>query len=311
MYFSKKYKITVIILIHNSEPFLERCVRSLLKQKFEYIQYIFIDDFSEDNSISLLNKIVNQYPHKKEDCLIIPQKENKGISFCRTLGIRISSGEYITFCDSDDYVEPEAFEILYKKAVENDADLVAFGYYVETGEDSKTIFKSYGTSAEILKDIYGKAEIALWDKLFKRAFLIDNDILPIPGLDYYEDCYMTVKALYYAKIISVINHPLYHYVDRSKSFSKRNISENLKSMTIYISLLEMFFKKENINTSIYISLIDRLKFQYKLKLKRFQGKNNQEWYNIYPETHGKILKFKDIPFLGRIKLFFLINLKLY
>ena len=305
------YKISVIIPIFNSELYLERCLSSLFKQNFDNIQYVFIDDASTDNSLEVLSKFIRQYESKKEDCVVISQKQNRGISFCRQLGIKVSSGEYIAFCDSDDYIEPEAFEILYKKAVQNDADLVAFGYYVENGEESKTIFKSYGTSAEILKDIYSKSEIALWDKLFKRALLIDNDILPILGLDYYEDCYMTVKAIYYAKNIVTLKLPFYHYLDHPGSFSKRNMEENLISMKYYIEELEKFFKNQNINPSLHDTLIKRLKFQYKLKLKDGSFIIRKDWKNIYKECHSKILKFKDIPFLGRLKLYFLINLGIY
>lgn len=309
---SKQYKISIITPMKNSELFLERCLRSLFTQNFAYIQYIFIDDASTDNSLVVLNKMIGLYKSKKEDCIIITPQKNRGISYCRRLGIKISSGEYIAFCDSDDYVEPDSYEILYKKAIQNNADIITFGYHIEKEKSTKTIFKSYGRSDDILKDIYGKAEIALWDKLFKRDLLMDNDILPIPGLNYYEDCYMTIKAIYFAKKIETIHTPLYHYVDHSNSSSKKNTLENLRSMKHYIEKLEIFFKTQKIDPKIYKTLINRLKFQYKLKLKHINKEiTKKDWYHIFPETNLQIMKFLDIPFLGRLKLFCLINLGIF
>ena len=308
---SKKYKISIITPIRNSEFYLEKCLRSLLKQKFESIQYIFINDASQDNSLLVLNKIINQYPSKKEDCIIISQNENKGISYCRKLGMEISSGEFIAFCDSDDYVESDLYLKLYQKAEKSDADIVTCGYFIE-GENTKIIIKPYGyNAANIFKNIYGKCEIALWDKLFKKEFLIKNKVLPLEGYNYYEDCFITIKAIYFAKKIESLPNPLYHYVDRKNSSSKKNISDNLKSMNKYIKELEFFFKEQKTNPAIYETLIQRLKFQYKLKLKDEPSITRKEWNNIYKESHSKILKFNDIPFLGRLKLYFLIKLGIY
>lgn len=308
---SKKYKISVITPIRNSEFYLERCLASLLKQNFEYIQYIFIDDASNDNSITVLKEIISRYPSKKEDCIIINQEENKGIAYCRQLGIKVSSGEYIAFCDSDDYIEPEMFLSLYKEAKRTNADIISCSYFIEE-KQTKIINKKYGINwIECFKDIYENCEIALWDKLFKRDLLVKNNIYPSEGYNYYEDCYITIKALYYAKKISVINNPIYHYVNCPISSSKQNISENLKSMKYYISELESFFKKEVVSPKLYKNLIDRLKFQYKIKLKQNRLTNRKDWYKIYKESHSQILKFSDIPLLGRLKLYCLINLRLY
>lgn len=311
MAISKKYKISIITPIRNSEFYLEKCLRSLLKQKFEYIQYIFIDDASQDNSLLVLNNIIDQYPSKKEDCIIICQKENKGISYCRKLGIMVSSGEFIAFCDSDDYIESDLYLKLYQKAKKSDADIVTCGYFIE-GENTKIIKKPYGYNAgNIFKNIYGKGEIALWDKLFRRKLLIDNNIYPLEGYNYYEDCFITVKAIYYARKIESLPTPLYHYVDHKNSSSKKNISDNLKSMNKYIIELEIFFKEQKTKPAIYKTLIQRLKFQYKLKLKESIIVNRKEWYEVYNGCHNAILKFIDIPLLGRLKLFFLINLRLF
>ena len=82
-------------------------------------------------------------------------------------------------------------------------------------------------------------------------------------------------------------------------------------MMFYIFQLEKFFEKENVSPNLYKNIINRLKFQYKLKYKDLTNQNRKDWYTVFPESHSHIMKFKDIPFLGRLKLFVLINLGIY
>lgn len=305
------YSITVIVPFSNSENYFLKCLVSLFSQTIENIEYIFVNDGTSDSSAKILYEVLESFPEKKRNTKILINNENKGIAYCRKLGIANSSGKYIAFCDSDDYIEPNMYFELYQMAVKTNADIITSSYFIEARE-SKVINKSYGTvPMKIFNNLYGKSEIALWDKLFKRELLIENNIFPLEGYNYYEDCFMTVKAIYFAKKIETISTPFYHYVDHSNSSSKKNVAENLRSMKHYIEELEKFFKSQKINTSLYDSLIYRLKFQYKLKLKEYNLINRREWYAIFKESHAHILKFLDIPLLGRFKLYFLINLGIY
>ena len=302
-------KVSVIIPFYKNPLLIKKTINSLFNQSLSDIEYIFINDGSEEIPETLIteNNITDNYKIK-----ILRNNLNKGISYSRKLGIENADGEYIAFCDSDDFVEPDMYLRLYDEAVRSNADIVTCSYYIEMNE-TKIINKEYGSDKRnIYNDIYGKCEIALWDKLFKREFLINNNILPQEGFNYYEDCYMTIKALFFSKKIVTIPIPLYHYVVHTDSSSKINDLENLKSMKHYIEELEFFFKEQNVNTKIYKTLIQRLKFQYKLKLKQCCTLNNRdEWYKIYKETHSQILQFPDIPFWDRLKLFLFINFRLF
>lgn len=304
--------LTIIIPFYNSEKYFYRCLYSLFAQTLSEIEFIFINDASSDMSESILIKILEYFPNRKEKVKIIKNENNKGIAFCRKLGIQKATGEYLAFCDSDDYVELNMYQLLIEQIKESDADMITCGYFIEKDNTKTVKLKKYDpVPFNALKDIYGKCEIVLWDKLFKKEFLIKNKILPLEGYNYYEDCYMTIKALYFANKIVTIPNPLYHYVSNPNSSSKRCPHENLKSMNKYINELDFFLNEQETNSNIYKTLIHRLKFQYKLKFKEYSSINRKDWYNIYKETHSTIFKFIDIPFIGRLKLYFLINLGIY
>lgn len=304
-------KVSVIIPFYKNPHLFKRTIYSLFNQTISDIEFIFINDGSTEIPESLISDFFSKFSGNNHKLIILKNESNKGISFCRKLGIQNSSGEYIAFCDSDDYTEPDMYIKLYQMAVKKNADIVACGYYVE-GKETKVINKTYGChSKKILRNIYGNCEIALWDKIFKRELLINNYIYPLENYNYYEDCFITIKALYYAKTIVTIPDPLYHYITNPDSASKKSIIDNLKSMNKYIKELDLFFKEQEPNSNIYRTLMQRLKFQYKLKIKDINSLSKKEWYQLYNETHSQILKFTDIPFWGRLKLYWLIKIGIF
>ena len=129
------YKLSVIIPIYNTAPFIERCVESLMLQTINQIEYIFINDASTDNSLFVLQNILNKYPNRHSK--IINLEHNSGISNARSIGLENYTGEYITHCDSDDWIEPEMYKTLCQLATKNDADIVTCNFTHEYKSYSK------------------------------------------------------------------------------------------------------------------------------------------------------------------------------
>jgi glycosyltransferase involved in cell wall biosynthesis len=102
-------KVSEIILIYNVEAFIEKCVRSLMEQTFEDIEYIFINDCSPDKSMQILSGLLLDYPNRMPHVKII-NHDNKGVSAARNAALDIAKAEWITFIDSHDYVEPGFLE---------------------------------------------------------------------------------------------------------------------------------------------------------------------------------------------------------
>ena len=125
-------KISVIVAVYKAEAYLHRCVDSLLAQTFQNFEILLVDDGSPDNS----GKICDDYA--KQDARIrVFHKENGGVSSARQCGIDHAKGEYTTHVDPDDWVEPTMLEDLYRKANEEDADMVLSDFYLEYRDNIK------------------------------------------------------------------------------------------------------------------------------------------------------------------------------
>lgn len=124
------YKISIIVPIFKVRNFIERCLCSLFGQTLKELEYIFIDDASPDDSIEILEDVIARYPHRKDQVRIVRHAENKGLPAARNTGLALATGEYVFHCDSDDFVEEDMLEEMYKVAKENDADMVYCDFYL-------------------------------------------------------------------------------------------------------------------------------------------------------------------------------------
>lgn len=120
----------MIIPVYNVGKFIERCVRSLMEQTMDNVEYIFVDDASPDNSIQILQKVIADYPNRRDNVRILTHAENKGLPAARNTGLAVATGEYIFHCDSDDFVEKDLLSTLYETARNENADIVWSDYYI-------------------------------------------------------------------------------------------------------------------------------------------------------------------------------------
>ena len=131
-------KVSIIVPIYNVEKYIERCAKSLFEQTLDNIEYIFIDDCSPDNSVSILEKMANSYPSRKSLIRLFRFSENRGQALARQFGIQQARGKYIIHCDPDDWVDLDLYEILYNTAIEGDYDMVRC-HFVRTDGKKDTL----------------------------------------------------------------------------------------------------------------------------------------------------------------------------
>lgn len=103
-------EISIIVPVYNTEKYIEKCSRSLFSQTFDSIEYCFIDDCSDDNSISLVKKVLAKFPNRRAACKFIRNETNIGVASSRNVELAIAEGKYIYFCDSDDYIDETMME---------------------------------------------------------------------------------------------------------------------------------------------------------------------------------------------------------
>jgi len=199
-------KVSIIVPIYNEEENLKRCIDSLINQTYSELEIILLNDGSTDNT----KKIMDSYQDKR---IIAIHKENSGIGDTRNLGIEKSSGDYIMFVDSDDYIELNCVEKLVDVIEKDKVDLVISNYYLETKEKTYEIkLPNLGiTSIKEDKDLLCKINFAPWNKIYhKDLFKKTENRFPIKIK--YEDAPVAVDAILHAKKISFTSDYLFHYV---------------------------------------------------------------------------------------------------
>ncbi len=231
--------ISVIIPVYNVEKYLEECVNSVLSQTYQNIEIILVDDGSTDPSGSLCDKFKAQ----NSNVQVIHQK-NAGLSDARTAGLKLATGKYVYFLDSDDYISADAFEKLCLIAENDSSDIVFFdahSFLDESDEDIKQNYKrenSYQTKSgiEIFSEMQKNGEFHSSVPLMfmRREFLSENNISFISGV-YYEDMAFTFEALCLADIVSQCAESLYF-----RRYRKNSIMTSTKNIKYFESIVFVY-----------------------------------------------------------------------
>lgn len=206
-----KKGISIIVPIYNSEKYLNKCIDSLINQTEKNIEIILVNDGSTDNS----EKIIKEYKDKR---IKYYKNKNQGIGKTRNFGIEQATGSYIMFVDSDDYIEKNACEKMYNKAVNENLDVVLCDFYKEydNGNIEEIHTNSFNNSSlkenpNIITDY-----LCPWAKIYDRKMIIDNNIKFVENLKY-EDAPFVIKALCTAKKIGKIDECLNYYLIHDNS----------------------------------------------------------------------------------------------
>lgn len=230
-------KISIIIPIFNTQKYLERCIESVRKQKFDDIEIICINDCSEDNS----QKIIESYQRIDERIIVINNPINLGLSECRNIGIENSHGDYIMFLDSDDCFIDNAFEDLQKKIGILDLDILFFGFKECLLEDKNSknvtrveLYPKTMDGKEFFCDCQKKKKeiVASWSAIYKRQFLVENELMFVKGL-LHEDVLFYFEILMKAKRVSSTDMCCYEYIRRKGSITVSD--DNIQAKTWSLS----------------------------------------------------------------------------
>lgn len=238
--------ISIIIPIYKVEPYLRRCLDSVLAQTYTDLQIILVDDGSPDGC----GAICDEYAAKDSRIEVIHQ-ENRGLSGARNAGLALAKGEYIAFLDSDDYVDETMYEKLLQVLLEKDADIAECGYrWVKpdvTYDRENTGKVDIYTNLEALEMLYfgdqmfGGISIVVWNKLY-RAELFD-DLCFAQGLNN-EDVDFTPRALYKARRIAKLNENLHNFFFSPNSISRSSFSlKKLDAIEVRRRILEFYREK--------------------------------------------------------------------
>ena len=301
------YKLSIIIPVFNAANYLERCIDSLLQQTLDDIELIFINDASTDQSLSILQRYSSQ---SQQRCIkIINLEKNGGISNARNIGLDTATGEYITHCDSDDWIDAEAYEILYDTAISQQADIVSCNFIHEYADHSTTCRQPYTSdNKEMIKRLLsGQVFPSLWVSIIKRNIITDNNLHFPTGLNMGEDLLFNVKSYYYSNKIASVEKAFYHYRHSNNSVCIRRTRQSIDSDILIAKHLEQFLEEKGL-LKYYEKEILYRKFFSKLALyTNNKDKSYDEWIQIYPETNRHIWDFKQLSWTLRLELWLVAN----
>ena len=267
-------KVSVIVPVYNVEPYLDKCLNTLVNQTLKKIEIIIVNDGSKDNSEKIIEKYLKKYPEK----IKYIKKANGGLSSARNEGLKYASGEYIGFVDSDDYVSLNTFNLMYKKAKEKNFDLVVcnLNYVYE----SKTKMISAGLDKDLENEDEVKKNIvflypAVWNKLYKKEIL---DSLKFKEGIWYEDVEFNFRVYPRVKSIGYVDKPLIQYVQRESSISK-TIDKRLFNYIDNFNGLIRYYQDNNLYNKYYFELeYSYVRYLYATFIKQLSYTNDKELF---------------------------------
>ncbi|GAB6392591.1 MAG: glycosyltransferase 2 family protein [Treponematales bacterium] len=239
-----KSKVSVIVPVYNAAAFLERCLTTLVNQTLSDIQIIMVNDGSTDNS----EEIIRHYQSTCGDRILYVKQENSGTGAARNTGIGHAQGEFIGFVDADDYIEPDMYEKMYAMAKDKSADLVECAYYKEWDSEPKktTIKKPKHSTRGIFhtEDYVLHTESSVCNKIIRRE-IIENHALRFPAGLNYEDSEFVCKTIPFVRTFTLIETPLYHYLQYRQSRYHAYNEKVRDSFVIYNNILD-FYRRNNV-----------------------------------------------------------------
>ena len=281
--------VSIILPVYNAQSHLARCVGSICAQTYQNIEIIILNDGSKDQSLPVCEEF-----RQKDPRILLVDKANSGVSDTRNLGLKLASGKYVEFVDSDDYLDPDFTERLVAAAEENEADFVIAPYkmvipagaskpeqVLDKIQDELGVM-SVARPPEVREygflpaGVYDKDTFALrlmdkpasyfysvlWNKLYRRDILTGNDIQFVSEMRWAEDLVFNLRYIQYAERFVAIDKPGYYYVQNPQSICHTQINaativqNKLQVFRYYKDLYTRLGIYEEVRPQLYKFLVD-------------------------------------------------------
>lgn len=231
-----KNKLSIIMTAYNVADYISSSIESVIAQTNENFNLIIVDDCSTDQT----QKIIRTYEKKYDWISVVCHQENLGVSAARNTGLAKASGEFVTFIDGDDWVEPNYVDHFLTTFKDKDVDMVTCGFFnqTETGKTKNKVVKRQSSIVgrdEVVKQIIkmtGSVMGYTWNKAYIRSIIQDNDLSFQTDLDLMEDQVFNVEYATLARKFYIDNVPLYHYISRKGSITQKFAMENVRDVGV-------------------------------------------------------------------------------
>lgn len=264
-------KLSIIIPAYNAEKYLERCLKSIVDQTYENIEAIVVNDGSKDNTALILDRFAQDYPNK----IIAIHQENQGVSAARNAALKVASGNYIGFLDSDDYVKEEMFEKLMAKAMDGDFDVVACDTTAIYPDKNVVIASAMEDNQKVSKLLID-AYTVLWNKVYKREVI--EGLYFKPNV-WYEDVLYLYQVYTRVKKVGAIHESLHYYVQNEGSITYTYNDKLYNVITNMDEIIE-FYKANNFYDQFKAELeYSYVRYLYAMFIKRLAKSKDSKKFN--------------------------------
>lgn len=291
-------KVSVIVPIYNVEKYIEDCAKSLFQQTLNDIEYIFVNDCTPDNSIKILKEVLDAYPERKNQVKIVNLEVNSGQAAARKRGVSEATGDFIIFCDGDDWVDKNMYQRLYDCAIQHNYDFVRC-LFSRVSEGHQALCKlippeSYANKKQLLSYLIRSSDFSsTCDKLIRRNVVFSQQFV-YPKDNMCEDLVYVLQYVLNAKSIGYINESFYYYRQNESSISHVLETEHICRKALQISnnveLLQTILAKSNLKAN-FVGEIVAAKYMAKDSFRPIIERNGiyEKWKSCFSEINSKIL----------------------
>ena len=300
--------ISIVIPVYNVGKYLKQCLDSVLRQTYKNLEIICVNDGSTDNSLAILK----EYEQKDHRIIVISQ-ENKGQGFARNAGLKQVTSDYVSFVDSDDYIDPRYIEVLYERLYHENADFCVCGI-LPIGKDYRKNIEYVSAYQYTMKHRSTfpinpeYIHVAPWAKLFKIDIIRTYNLqFPIGLIN--EDNYLTFMYCVFSKRYTVASEKLYfHRLDNSNSTMMRTIYQDKHCYDLIKIYCQIFDSLRNVNNSeFYYKCLDTAfwgMLEYLLNLHKKSSIDSAFWHQIKGyliRSKNARDKFKNTKFFNMLE----------
>lgn len=283
-------KVSVIIPVYNTGPYLKRCIDTIISQTLQDIEIIIIDDGSEQTTADLCDQLA-----ASDSRIRVLHKKNEGVSAARNVGLAMALGKYVGFVDSDDWIAPDMYNALFSTAEKESCDIIMCdALTIQDGKketvDTFTHLKqsSWLSKNDISSDVLCEIAGSTWRALYRRSFIEANSISFPVGLKLSEDRIFNITALGKSTGFYYLKHPFYYRYVRKGSAAYSYHSDAADIITRAHAIIEQNLKRLWNETS-YFQVFKRQ------ELALFYGAMNAIYlYDNGLTAHERYKKLKDL-----------------
>ncbi len=288
-------RVSVLIPVYNAERHIERCVRSLFDQTMaEGVEIIFVDDCTPDSSIEVLERVLMEYPGRKEQVKIIRHQSNLRQFAARATAFAQARGEYVLIVDNDDYFEPDMLEAMYTRAKTDDADIVFADFY-KTYHDRETYVEAGNRGGDLLDLddlILGHTHSYLWNKMFRRSLYTENSAEVTTVGEDVEHC---IQLFFLARKFSHIPKAYTHYVCYNAQATTTIMNDWYKEKIIHmVGFLEDFLTRQGVYERYRASMLQRMLKTRVILLLKTPASERRKWVGTFARQTDSIILKKGI-----------------